>query len=61
MTWILVAMCINKLNDTDVFCQPLSHFEKIEQCEKVRDDLNKHEKKTHYYCIPEDPKPCKTN
>lgn len=56
MKWILVMMCINKLNDVSVFCEPLVHFENQQQCELVQKDINKHEKKDHYYCVPEEAK-----
>jgi len=57
MKWILVMMCVNRSNDVPALCSPLAHFENQQECEKVQTDINKHERKDHYYCMPEEPKP----
>ncbi len=55
--WIIVLMCVNKLNDAPNFCiPPVARLEKKEDCQALALDLNKHNK-DHFYCIPEQPKP----
>jgi hypothetical protein len=56
MKWIIITMCVQNINNVPVICTPpIAYFDSKQDCMTVEADLNKHEK-SHYYCVPEQPK-----